>query len=279
MKLPKVSRDKYVVEAVDRALDVLECFADSEELGLSEISQKVKLNKSRTFRLLHTLHQRGYVARTPDGQHYKLGLRLFEYATRFRRDLKTVAQPYLRQLLSSFNETVNLGVIHNGEVLYIDLIESSRPFRMSAMVGSRMPVFSTSLGKAMAAHLPEQELKAFLAPVGLTNTRELSRELEIVRRRGYALDNEENEPGVACIGAPILDCAGIPIAAVSVSGSVGRVLAQQNEIGSMLAQICREISRQMGFAHQDSNATNGSNGLMKSSRSLWQTGRMLCDGQ
>src|SRR5690348_11901218 len=118
MKLPKESDDKYVVEAVVKALDVLEVFQDGEELQLSEISKRVALNKSRAFRLLYTLCERGYVERASDGHRYKLGLKLFEHASNLRRDLKQIAQNHMRKLQQRFNETVNLAVLHNGEVLY-----------------------------------------------------------------------------------------------------------------------------------------------------------------
>ncbi len=255
MKRPRTIDDKYVVEAVARALDLLEAFCDSEELALNEISRRVGLNKSRSFRLLHTLARRGYVEKTAEGGRYRLGVKLFERAAHVGRDLKRVAQPLMRKLHHQFNETVNLGVIHNGEVLYIDIRESSRAFRMAAAVGSRMPVFATSLGKAIAAHLPEVEAANWFSgrqvsrPTKRTaaGNQTLRNELQAVRRRGYALDNEENEPGVACVGAPIFDNGGRVIAAISVSGPVGRILGNQKRIAGSLVSACKEISRQLGF--------------------------------
>jgi len=248
MKLPKESDDKYVVEAVVKALDVLEVFQDGEELQLSEISKRVSLNKSRAFRLLYTLCERGYVERASDGHRYKLGLKLFEHASNLRRDLKQIAQNHMRKLQQRFNETVNLAVLHNGEVLYIDLLESSRPFRMSAMVGSRMPISNTSLGKALMAYASEHDLDEVFDTLTPTELRKMRAEMEIVKRRGYATDQEENEPGVACIGAPILNESGISIGAMSISGPSIRIQKQEREIGTALATTCREISRQLGFA-------------------------------
>src|SRR6266436_1278555 len=230
MKAKRTTSNKYVVDAVARALDVLEGFKDSEEVSLRDISKRAGLNKSRAFRLLYTLSERGYVERTMDGQRYKLGLKLFEHATKFRRDLKRIAQPFMRQLHVRFNETINLAVLHNGEVLYVELLESSRPFRMSAMIGSRMPIHSTALGKAMLAHSPGHEIATFLGQLTPPHSRKLKKEL-----------------GVACIGAPILDLTGSAIAAMSLSGPVGRVLKQEKEIGATLIGFCREISRYMGF--------------------------------
>lgn len=243
----RIPNGKYVVEAVDSALDLLEAFRDSEELSLAAISQRAGLNKSRSFRLLHTLAQRSYVERTADGLRYKLGLKLFEHATHFRRDLKRVAQPFMRQLHERFNEATNLAVLHNGEVLYVDLLESSRPFRMAAMIGSRMPVASTSLGKAMVAYAHEKEAMALLSSVPAADLRRLKKELASVRLCGYALDRGENEPGVACIGAPIFDGTASAIAAVSVSGPMSRMLQQEKEVGETLVRVCGQLSRYMGF--------------------------------
>jgi len=143
---------------------------------------------------------------------------------------------------------VNLAVLHNGEVLYIDLLESSRPFRMSAMVGSRMPIANTSLGKALITNAAEHELEVVFDTLTPTELRKLRAEMELVKRRGYATDQEENEPGVACIGAPIVNESGASVGALSISGPSVRILKQEREIGTVLAATCKEISRQMGFS-------------------------------
>jgi len=253
MKLPRTTEDRYVVESVARALDVLEAFRDSDELTLKEISRRVGLNKSRSFRLLHTLAGRGYVEKNAGG--YRLGVKLFERAAHVRQDLKLVAQPFMRQLLAQFNETVNLGVLHEGEVLYIDILESTRAFRMAATVGSRMPVLSTSLGKAIVAYLPEsddalrlgQQMGKSKGKLRSASAQALQDDLVAVRRLGYAVDDEENEPGVACVGAPLLDAGGRALAAISVSGPAARIRAQQKEIAAAVAAAGRQISQSLGF--------------------------------
>src|SRR5690242_1404253 len=111
MKVHRTTHGKYVVEAVAKAFEVLESFNGSEELTLNEISQRVGLNKSRTFRLLHTMAERGYVERNEDGSRYRLGMKLFECATNVRRDIKAVAREAMLELNRKFNEAVNLGVL------------------------------------------------------------------------------------------------------------------------------------------------------------------------
>lgn len=244
MKTARTTDDRYLVEAVLRALEILDCLDSANTLSLHQISERTALNKSRCFRLLHTLASRRYVERTADGLGYSLGPRLMERAIGSRREVREIAHPSLVWLRDQFNETVNLGLIHNAEVLYIDLVESQRPFRMSAMIGSRMPVASTAMGKAILADLNVEAAKNLLS--GNPMPRSLPAELERVRRRGYAMDKEENEPGVACVGASIHDAHGAPVAAISISGPVHRILAREREIARTLHTVCRRVSEQLG---------------------------------
>ena len=250
MKIARTTTGKYVVEAVDKALDILETFTGSEGLTLNEISQRVGLNKSRTFRLLYTMAEREYVERSADGSRYQLGMRLFERAANVRRDIKDVAREFMLKLSHGFNETVNLSVLDNGSVLYLDILQSSRPFRMTATVGCRMPTHSTSMGRAMLAYMPIEDRSttsyALVAKLPRQRLADLRKELELVRRRGYALDKEENEPGVACIGAPIFDVSGRPVAAMSVSGPVQRILGREKNIATSVIEACHTVSKALG---------------------------------
>lgn len=265
MQLPRTTADKYIVEAVARALDVLEAFRNGEELTLVEISQRVGLNKSRAFRLLYTLAERDYVERTADGSRYVLGLKLFERAAHVRRGLKRIAQPIMQRLHEQFNETVNLGILNKGEVLYIEILESSQPLRLAATVGSRMSIHSTALGKAITAYLPESEVKTLISQKRLvkytertiTDPKKLRKELELVHRRGYSLDDNENEAGVTCIAAPVFDSTGRPVAAISLSGPANRVLANREEIATAVVAAGRELSRKLGFNETPVKASAG----------------------
>jgi IclR family KDG regulon transcriptional repressor len=248
MKLPRTTTGKYSVEAVVKALDVLESFYSTEDLTLDEISRRVGLNKSRVFRLLQTLAERGYVNRCDSGRRYRLGAKLIERASGMRRDIKHVAHPVLRKMHDRFNETVNLGILSDGDVLYIEILESTRPFRMSATVGVRMPAHRTAMGKSMLAHFTSAEP---LPGTGLLSKRgklALARDLQVIRKRGYAIDAEENEPGVTCIGASVLDAFGRPVAAVSVSGPTHRIRSKEAEIASHIAAECRELSKSLGYS-------------------------------
>jgi DNA-binding IclR family transcriptional regulator len=251
MKVARTTSGKYVVDALVKALEVLEAFTDSSELALNEISRRVGLNKSRTFRLLYTLAEKGYVERSGDGLRYKLGVKLFERAANVRRDVRDVARPFMKELQERFNEMVNLGVLDREEVLYLDIVETSRAFRMSASVGCRMPAHRTSMGKAILANLHADDSTSpgcfLLAKVSRQEVAKLRSELQLTRERGYAIDNEDNERGVACIGAAVMDSAGNPVAALSVSGPVHRILEREKVIAPAVISACKGMSRNLAL--------------------------------
>jgi IclR family transcriptional regulator, KDG regulon repressor len=248
MKLARTTTGKYNVEAVTKALDLLDTFDGPEELTLSEVCRRTGIGKTRAFRLLHTLELRSYVEKSSDGNRYRLGLKLCERAAGVRRGLKQVAQPIMRVLRDQFNETVNLGVLKDTKVIYLDILETARPFRMVATIGGQMPAHQTAMGKAMLACLSDgdesiQKLR--------TEFPDLVRELATVRKRGYAIDNEENEPGVACIGCAICDSSASPVAALSISGPCRRILENKKEVSAAVFEACRRISIHLGYTGFD----------------------------
>ncbi len=252
MKLARTTTGKYVVEAVIKALDVLEVFETSETLSLNEISKRVSLNKSRTFRLLHTLAERGYIERCAGGTQYKLGLKLLERAASIDRNLKQLARAPMLKLQERFNETVNLGVLDDyRDVLFLDIVETSRPFRMTATVGCRIPAHRTALGMAILAFLdmedPASPIHVIREKLGERPARQLYRELQSIRERGYAIDNELCEPGVCCLGAAIRSAGGLPVASISVAGPARRILVNEKKIALALLAACKEISGYLGY--------------------------------
>jgi DNA-binding IclR family transcriptional regulator len=251
MKNARTTTGKYVVDAVAKALDILGCFNGSEWLSLNEISQRVGLNKSRTFRLLCTLRERSYIERNVDGSLYRLGMKLFERGSNLHRDLRDVARDSMLDLSHNFNETVNLGILDGDHVLYVDIVEATRPFRMGASVGCRMPAHQTSMGKALLAYMgtesPGSPLAKAFGGLSKKGAQAFQRELELVQRRGYAVDDEENEPGVGCIGAPIFDARGTPVAAISVSGAVRRIEQREKLIAAAVIAACAGVSKRLGY--------------------------------
>lgn len=262
MKLlqPSTNRlDRYAVEVVDRALAILELLRDARApLGLQEISSRLGLVKSSGFRLLCTLERRGYVERAEGNGRYQLGAKwlLYSHGPARRRPLSEIALPHMHRLLETFGETVNLGVLRDEEVLYLEMLESSHSFRMAARLGSRSPVHSSALGKAIAAHLGEEDVDQIIRKRGfpaltsrtITSIAAWKRELARTRSRGYSEDNGETEPEASCIGAPLFGADGRVVGAISLSGPASRVRALKAHAVPALVEACGAISRALGHS-------------------------------
>jgi DNA-binding IclR family transcriptional regulator len=166
-------------------------------------------------------------------------------------DLSNLAAPFMARLLQRFQETINLGILDGGEVLYIHVLECSHPFRLAAHAGMRSPVHSTALGKCLLSGLPRTEIESILkthplrllTPRTITEPAAFYRELEKVRAAGYAVDSEEDSSGARCIAAPILDPQGHVCASISLSGPAIRVKpARDKDIAKALMEACKQIS-------------------------------------
>lgn len=246
-------------QTVLKALDVLECLAFSgQPLSAPEVAERCGFTRPTTYRLISTLAARGYVASGQDGR-YRLGTKMLSLSKRLieNAQLPQLARPDLEKLCQDVGESVHLGVLEDTEVLYVDKVESVSAARMYSVVGTRNPLHSTSLGKAILAFLPESERDMLLGriaytertPNTITNRAQLEKHLEEIRLLGYAVDDVENEEGIRCVGVPILGNAGLPIAAISVSGPVIRVTRERvGEIVAALQETGKRISEKFGFA-------------------------------
>lgn len=247
----------YTIAVVSRALDLLESLAEADTpLGATDLSRRIGVTKSAAYRILATLERRGYVVKDPATAEYRLGARLAYLSRRVpgTGDLLPQARPLLEGLQRRFNETVNLGVPDGAEIVYVDMVESDRALRMTARLGGRDPLHSTSLGKAVLAFLPEGERERLLgSPLSrrtratLTDAASVRAELDRIRQDGVAEDHGENEAGVLCLGAPIFDAAGAVVAAVSVSSPESRMsAARAREIADAVREAADAISRRIG---------------------------------
>lgn len=247
----------YSIAVLERSVDLLEALAAAGgPMGVSELARAIDSTKSATFRILVTLEQRGYVSRVEESSKYQLGLKLVHLgqAALASIDLRTVARPVLEHLHERFNETVNLGVLASGRIVYVDMVESDHGLRMSARVGADDYVHSTAIGKAILANLPADEQATVMAgpleavtPNTLTEVEELQREIERIQVSGFARERGENEPGSSCFGAPIFDAQGRVVAAVSVSGPDTRLTGEVAEdIAVAVRMAAQEISDRLG---------------------------------
>ena len=226
-------------------------------LQLRHISEQTGLNKSTAYRFLAHLEQAGYLVRDLTGA-YLIGPRLVRLGANstYQATIRKLSHPIMETLWRKTGETVNLGALDAGEVLYLDVIESPHTFRLSSQAGMRRALNVTALGKALLAWLAPQTRDDLLAncktekrtPHSIVNTAEMLAELGRIQRRGYALDNEEAEPGACCVAAPIFDSSGLIAASMSVSGPITRMnRSRVAEIALDVKAAAAEISRQLGY--------------------------------
>jgi DNA-binding IclR family transcriptional regulator len=221
-------------QVVDRVVDILEAFTRlGPELGVSDISRALGLKKATTHRLLTSLRRRGIVAQDPVSRRYRLGMKLWELGqlATTQVDWLERIRPFLQQLTDRVGETTHLAILSDGQVLYIEKVESTHSLRMPSQVGRRLPAHCTGVGKSLLAFLPDDVVRGIVARRGLpaftkntiTDPLALDQDLARVRERGYSVDNEEIEDGLVCIGAPIRDHTSNVIAAVSIAGPSARL--------------------------------------------------------
>jgi DNA-binding IclR family transcriptional regulator len=253
-----VRRDS--VQSVERAFDLLEALVEGGELGVTELASRTGLVPSTAHRLLTTLSRRGYVTRSSASGRYLLGYKIVEVASGLEHRLsrlRAVARPHLESIRRATGETTNLVVLDGDRVVYVDQVEGTRSVRMFTAVGTSALAHTTGSGKAIMAFGAPELLTAVygerhslerLTPRTLVTIEALQDDLKRIRRRGYAIDNEEHEEGVGCVATPLFDHTGQPCAAMSVSGPSARILhADTAEVGSLLAEHAREISEALGY--------------------------------
>jgi DNA-binding IclR family transcriptional regulator len=248
----------YQLHGLERAVSVLEALSESDApLSLAQICQRMNLHKSTAHRSLMVLERSALIERTPENR-FRLGLKLYELGNRAveQIDLRARVHPFFRRLAANVGETVHLSVLQKTSVVYLDKVEPNRRVCMSSKTGTSNPVYCTSMGKAMLAFQPQETIEQIVAKIRfvpythktLCSREKLLKSLERVRRRGYAIDDEEIELGVRCVGAPIFNENHWAIAAVSVSGPSSRITAQSvPQIAEHLLICCREISAALGM--------------------------------
>lgn len=221
------------VQSVEKGMKIFEEIVfNGEPISLSHLSERVEMNISTVHRLVNTLLDLGYVEQNNEGL-YCLGLLAFEVADIINQefDLRKLVHPYLQEIVEQCNETCNLVVLEDNQVVYLDQVESTNMVRMFAGIGSRGPAHCTGSGKMLLSYHDKKNLKKYLDNTELepytentfTDPRQLEKELEKIKNRGYSLDLEEREKGVRCVAAPILGRDNRMLGAISVSGPSTRI--------------------------------------------------------
>ncbi|MBW2024793.1 MAG: IclR family transcriptional regulator [Deltaproteobacteria bacterium] len=243
----------FFVKSVDKVFRVIETLAKKRYVSLGELASEVQMTKSNVHRLLLTLNHLGYVGLSHDGKQYTLSYKLFSLGSSIpsRQALVNEAYPSMEKLSKISRETINLGILFEDMVLYLEKIPSPEALRIDQQVGKFDPCYCTALGKALLANLDtgaldeylerQKPLKAYTKNT-ITDPQRLIEVLEEVRTQGYAIDREEVIEGVCCIGAPLLK-DGEAVAAISISGPRMRMTDQRiQELIPYLLEYVGEVS-------------------------------------
>jgi DNA-binding IclR family transcriptional regulator len=245
------------VPAVDRALRALELLAQSTRgFTIGDLSRRLELPRSSVHLILTTLERRGYARRHPQNGHFCVGPKLaaLSGAPFEAFDLREQARPLLATLMRQTKLTIHLGVLEGNEVVIVEKVTAPATTRVLSWVGRRMEPHATGLGKALIAYLPEDELDKLISMRGLprhnhrtiTDGPQLKSELASVRQRGFSLDDEEDELGYRCVGAPILDAHQRAVAAVSIVGTTSEIALERVAILAVaLRRTTADLSAQL----------------------------------
>ncbi|HRC06591.1 MAG TPA: IclR family transcriptional regulator [Miltoncostaeales bacterium] len=249
---------RYRIQAIERAVAILNAFTpDEPEMGVSDLAQRLSLHKSTVHRFVVNLEAAGLLERNRTTSRYRLGLRIFELGSQVlaQMNLWEEAPPFLEGLVRDTGETGHLAIFDGGEAIYIEKVEARRALRIPSAIGRGYPAHATSLGKALLAHQSPHIIEAVIAERGLArcasrticDREQLLDELERVRQVGYAIDDEEYEEGLRCIGAPIVGHTGTVVAAIGIGGPVTRVTPDRvRELGQVVMEAAAGLSHRMG---------------------------------
>ncbi|HEY9306878.1 MAG TPA: IclR family transcriptional regulator [Microbacterium sp.] len=251
-------------QSLDRALTVLLQVAESPPPGLTlaACSSILGYSKPTTQRILRTLVSRSFLAFDEELGVYTLGVANAQIGSEYlhRLDLRKVALPQMRELVAATGETAHLGVVTGRDVVYIELVDSPHPVRIFSRVGASVPAYATAIGKAILAFTGSADLDAhipesFTARTGRTihDRAELESDLQKTRERGYAIDDEENRPGIRGYAAPIFNHTEAVVAAVSIGGPADRIDPDDSVLGTQIRSTAARISQLLGSRRSGQN--------------------------
>lgn len=248
---------RNTVQAVRRAMQLLELISSEKEIGIRDLSSQSGLKRSTVQRLVSTLEEAGFLFQNQVTKKYRLSFKLFQIGNRAVQqiDMVPIIRPVLKKLMMETRETVVLGIIDEGDLVYVDKLSFPNEFYLTTTIGSRVPAYCTGTGKAILAHLPREERLHLLSQTKLyaftcntiTNIDLLEKEFAEIRERGYSVDHEERFLGVISIAAPFWDYQGKVKGAVGIPGFTYRILPERiPSLGKVVLRVCKEISNYLG---------------------------------
>ncbi len=258
--MAKREKASYVIQSVTNALNLLEGFkGDRDELGVTELSKRLKLHKNNIFRLLATLEAKGYIEQNKATENYRLGVKSLELGQTFIQQLSLVrqAKPFLKEIVEQCNEMAYIGLIRQRSVVCLDVEEANQTVKVVNRVGWSLPIHCTAIGKAQIAYVSEEELERLgvldnmskFTENTIVDRAEFIRHLKEVAKRGYALDNEEYNLGVRCVAFPVKDYTGRVVGAIAVCGPSFRMTDDflKTKIIPVVKDAGEKVSKRLGF--------------------------------
>jgi IclR family KDG regulon transcriptional repressor len=254
---------KELKSSVQKTFAIIEHFTiQKPEWGVTELAKAIGSNKSTVYRFLNDLNSLGILFKHPDTEKYSLGIKLYELGSRVQLKSAFVdkTHPVLEEVAQSIKETVHIAVLKNRKVFYVDRVESPQGLRISSQIGSFNPIHATSLGKVLLAYLPDKEQKQTLKSIldehpltsytknTITEKSTLIEELDRIKSNGYAIDREEFEIGLICVGIPIFNQKNEVVASLSASGPANRF--KEEEVTNYVATLRKGadvIQQKIGF--------------------------------
>jgi IclR family acetate operon transcriptional repressor len=246
------------VQSVDRALSIIETLAEDDEgYRLSDLAVRTGLSTSTVHRLLATMEKRRFVQFDRDGSKWHVGAQSFSVGATFarRRNFTAQAMPYLRKLRDQTRETANLAVVDDEAIIVLTRIESREIMRSLTKVGGRVAMVASGVGKAVLATYSDDDVNGIICRQGMPRLTEKSivrpgelfRELQIIRRQGYAVDDEEARMGLRCVAAVVYSDCAEPLAAISVSGMTSRITDERLPVlGCIVREVAAELTLVLG---------------------------------
>lgn len=249
--------DQNTIKSLDRALRILAFVSERRGTNLSSIADQMDESPATVYRVLVTLEGQGMVEFDADEQCWHVGPAAFVIGAKFLRRTSLVerARPIMRRLMEATGETANLGIERNGAVLFLSQVETHASIRAFFPPGTLSPIHASGIGKALMAQMDASQRDRCLAIGGLEaftqNTivdhADLLADLQLIRERGFSLDNEERTLGMRCIAAPVFDINREAVAGISVSGPTSRVgEATQKELTRPVIAAARELTVAIG---------------------------------
>ena len=252
-------KSNYIIQSVSHSLDVLEqFFGEADELGVTELSKRLKLHKNNVFRLLATLESRGYIEQNRATENYRLGIRCLQLGQSYVQHMGLLhqARPIIAALVRQVRETTYIAVLRRDAVVPIEVVEADRPVRIVSPLGEGLPLHSTAAGKALLAFEPDDALRSLL-PDGLprftertvTDRQALLQQLRSVATAGYAVDGGEHVEDVRAVAAPVRDYTRTVVGTLAVVGPAYRLSPEriEKELAPLVVKAGRELSSRLGF--------------------------------